>query len=117
MRTFQTNANNDLFIAPNGNLSIIVDAQGDPQAIAQCCKTAVQAQLGEMLYAADQGVPMMATAFNAYLPAQFEAAARSAIMSVQGVLRVTGFTVQRVGEAFTYSATIQTIYGQGTVNG
>lgn len=113
MRTFKVDSNNDMFLGPDGNLAIAVDAA----AIGQCCKTAVQAQLGEMLYQADQGMPMLATAFNNYLPTQFEAAARSVILLITGVLRVTAFEVQRSGEQFVYSATIQTIYGQAAVNG
>lgn len=113
MRTFTVDSNNDMFRGPDGNLSMSVDAN----AIGQCCKTAVQSQLGEMLYQADEGMPMRATAFDNYLPTQFEAAARSVILGVPGVLRVTAFTVQRTGEQFVYTATIQTIYGQAAVNG
>jgi hypothetical protein len=111
-KTFESNDRNDLVIGTDGNLSIVSGLR----AVALNCRSAMQAQRGEMLFAADRGIPTLGTVWNAYLPAQFEAAARVAIKRVAGVVAVTGFTIDRTGEAFGYTATIQTIYGETTAN-
>lgn len=112
-RTLETDADNDLVLDRSGSLSILTDLA----AIAANCRTAVQAQLGEMMFAADKGMPTFATAWNAYNPAQFEAAARVILAGVPGVLSVDGFTVARVGEVLRYTATIRTVYGGTVING
>jgi hypothetical protein len=103
----------DLVRGRDGNLAIATGAE----AVAHNCKTAMQAQLGEMQYAMDRGMPTIATARTNYRPAQFEAAARAILASVAGVRAVTSFTVAREGEALRYTAAVQTVYGEIAVNG
>jgi hypothetical protein len=112
-RTFATDSNNDLVLDRAGALTILVDIE----AVAADCRTAIQAQLGEMMFAVDQGMPMFATAWNDYNPAQFEAAARVIMLGVPGVLSVDAFAVERVGESLRYTATIRTAYGEAALNG
>lgn len=112
-QTLATGVNNDLVRHRDGNVSVLTGVA----AVADLCKTAVQAQLGEMMYAADKGMPTFATAWNDYNPVQFEAAARVIIQNVVDVLGVESFTVSRQGEALRYTAVIRTVYGEAVVNG
>ena len=70
-----------------------------------------------MIYAADSGMPTMATAFNTFNPKQFEAAARTIILATPDVTAVQSFTMYRDGNVLNYAAAITTIYGQATISG
>ncbi len=112
MRTFAINATNDLYLGHNGQLAIATDLQ----AVLHCCKTAMQAQLGEMQYEMQRGMPDFETAFNTYNPAQYEAAGRSTLTAVTGVVQVLSFSVTRHNGQLIYTATIQTVYGEGNIS-
>lgn len=111
MRTFGVNRDNDLFISGSGLLALSVDIQ----AVAEGAKQAMQAQLGEMLYAADRGIPTLATVWDRYNPVQFEAAARQTLLLVPNVTGVPVFTARREGDVLRYEATIQTLFGDVSV--
>lgn len=112
-RTIASNQDNDVFLDRLGNIAIATGAT----AVAMNCRTAIQAQLGEMLFAADKGMPTFETAWNNYNPLQFEAAARVILLGVPDVVAVEAFTVNRAGETLGYTATIRTIYGETPING
>jgi hypothetical protein len=112
-QTLATDERNDLVLDRIGRVMMLSGAD----AVAANCRTAIQAQRGEMQFAADKGMPTFATAWNRYRPVQFEAAARTIIRAVPGVLSVESFTVQRRGEILGYTAVIRTIYGGAVVNG
>ncbi|AAT37773.1 gp09 [Burkholderia phage BcepB1A] len=111
--TFAINKNGDTYLDGNGNITVLTGAD----AVGQNCVTAMRAQRAEMQYAMQDGMPMAATAFDSYNPVAFEAAARRVIKKVQGVTAITSFTVKRIENTLNYSATIQTIYGQTTIQG
>lgn len=104
---------NDLYLDAVGNLAMDDGAQ----AVAACCRSAIQAQRGEMQFALTDGMPTTETAWDRYSPAQFEAAARAIIRGVPDVLEVVAFTIERAGEALRYTATIRTVYGETVING
>lgn len=113
-RTIAVDANNDLFIGADGLLSLVDGLTATLQAAQQ----AAQTQLGEMLYAVDQGIPNFEAVWNgAPNLAQFEAYLRRAISAVDGVTGIQGLTVTARNNTLTYVATIQTIYGPGVLNG
>lgn len=112
-QTFATDPTNDIVLDRSGRLMMLNGAD----AVGANCKTAIQAQRGEMMFAADKGMPTFATAWNGYRPVQFEAAARAIIRAVPGVVSVDSFVARRVGEVLGYTAVIRTIYGGTTVNG
>lgn len=112
-QTIGINSDMDMILDANGNLVM----RTEQDAMADICKGAMQAQIGEMIFASDQGMPMMATAFRNYNPFQFEAAGRVTLLAVDGVLGVESFTVIRVGNTLEYTAVINTIYGLVTING
>ena len=113
-RTLTVNSNNDIFIALNGSLSV----SDGLVAVMQAAQQSAQTQLGEMVFAVDDGIPNFATVWNgAPNVSQFEAYLRSAITAVDGVTSVDSLTTKVEGGALSYAATIQTIYGPGVLNG
>jgi hypothetical protein len=112
---FAENANRDTYIDPTtGDQAIVIDAE----AVALLAKSRVEAQRGEMRYAANQGMPTFETAFNTFNPKQFEAAARTIILGTTGVTGIQSFTLQKNGNELDYVAVIQTVFGQtATITG
>lgn len=108
------NAAQDLFVGPDGALATTTDLA----AVMQAAQHAAQTLLGEMIYATDAGIPYFDVVWNGNPNlAQFEAYLRRAILAVEGVTRITDLSVTPAGNTLTYRATIQTVYGTGTLNG
>jgi hypothetical protein len=112
MISIAANSNNDIFATGLGSIGLVYDAE----AVAQNCKTAMQAQRGEMVYRINDGMPMRETAFDGFNAAQFEAAGRAVLLAVEGVQSVESFTVTRIDDRVVYSAVIATIYGAQAVS-
>lgn len=113
MRSFRVDDNNDMVLDSLGNFAFVDGLE----AIQQNCVTAMKAQLGEMVYAYDEGVPTMATVWDNFDPAQFEAAARQVLLSVVGVAGIRSFNVVQEDDVVTYSAVIISDVGETTVTG
>lgn len=113
-QSFALNNRNDLFIGADGRLAIATGLE----AVLFACQNAVQALLGEMPFDVDRGMPNFETIWNGSPNlAQFEAAARAMILSVDGVVAVQSFTVGIVGDVVQYAAVIETRFGTDTING
>lgn len=108
--TIAENENRDMYIGADGNVAFLSAAP----CIAQLTKSRVESQRGEMMYAADQGMPTRATAWDTFNPKQFEAAARSIISATPDVTGIQSLSLYAEDNDLKYSATINTIYG--TVN-
>lgn len=113
MFTLATDHNNDLFLTEAGNIAF----KRDILAVMQDCETAVKAQRGEMLFAADQGIPTREVVWNNTNIPKFRAAVISAILAVDGVQDITEFEAEVTGDVLRYRAVIKTIYGIGSING
>lgn len=113
-RTLAVNANNDLFLGADGNLALVTALE----AVLQTCEHVAKAQLGEMVLATSAGIPNFQTVWVG-VPnlSQFDAALLAALQSVPDVTRVTALTTSVSGGVLSYTATIQTIYGTGDING
>lgn len=111
-RTIAADAQNDLIVDATGSLSVPTGLA----AVASICRAAMQAQLGEMVFAQDRGMPTLETAWNRYNPAAFEAAGRRVLLAVPDVTGVDLFEVSREGERLRYTAVIRTIYGEARIN-
>lgn len=111
-RTIASNRDNDLVIDATGNLKLLTGLS----AVAADCRSAMQAQRGEMVLAQDRGLPTLATVWSKYTPAAFEAAARRALLRVPDVLAVESLTVQRDGPVVRYTAAIRTTYGSAVID-
>lgn len=114
MRMIASNEKNDIYIGADGNLAMATGVAG----VMQACAHAAKAQLGEMIYAIDKGVPNFQTVWkNTANVAQFESYLRTTLEEVQDVTEVKQLEVRVANNVLSYVATIQTIYGEGTVNG
>jgi hypothetical protein len=113
MITFTTDDAND-FLVSGRSLSL----SNGVLAISMVCKHAAKALLGEMMFAANQGMPYFQTVWvGAPTTAPFEAAFRDRIPQIDGVTGISELTTSQVGETMTYSATISTIYGEVSISG
>lgn len=114
MMTFAVNKNNDLYIDETGNLAIISGID----AVMQTCEQAAKTLRGEMLLEINRGIPMFETAFNG-VPnlIQYEAALRKIWREIPEVKDITNLDIRVSDNTLSYSATIQTVNGQGAVNG
>ena len=117
-QTFGVNENNDLFIGSDGNLSIV----SGQQAVLFACASAAKAQLGEMIYAVNQGIPnFQAVWVGTPNLQQFEAALRNTLLNVSGVVQVDSITFTQTntskGNILGYTAVIVTEYGETILNG
>lgn len=113
MITFETDFNNDLVIGDDGNLSLITAIK----AVSQTAEHYAYTLRGEMLFAADLGVPFFDVAFGATPNiAQFESFMRSRIMEVDEVVRINSLTATQVDDSLMYNAEIVTIYGVGNIS-
>lgn len=107
MNSLAVNANNDIYLDQDNNLAQVTGAR----AVAQNCATAMKAQFGEMIYAADNGLPTLETVWDDFDGERFEAASRATLMAVPDVVFVRTFEYSIDGDTLKYSATIQTVYG------
>lgn len=113
-RTLAVDDNNDIFVGVDGLLSIATARD----AVMQACAQAAKAQLGEMIYAVDQGLPNFEVVWNgAPNLSQYEAYLRRNIEAVADVISVDAVTITANAGVLSYIATIKTIYGPGLLNG
>ena len=110
-----TNDKNDIFLDQEGNISMISGID----AVLQACEHAAKAQLGEMIFSVNQGIPNFQTIWRGGEAniSQFDSALRTAILSVDGVIRITSLDISVSQNQLTYRAVINTIYGQVISNG
>ena len=112
----------DLYIDSTGSMAIATDQE----AVLEACQEAALTLLGEMVLNTDQGIPYL-TAVWVGVPNMglFEGALRSSWLAVPGVtgvpqlittyglLTIPNTTITTNG--VSYSATIETIFGTGTI--
>ena len=114
VQTLSVNANNDIYLDSDGNISISYDLQAVLQACAQAAKTL----LGEIFSNVNEGIPYSQTVWNG-VPnlQQFEAALRSAFLAVTNVVEVVSLITSQSGNQFRYTAVIRTTFGGGSLSG
>jgi len=110
-QTIAENENRDMFKGDDGNIAFFTGIN----CTAQLCKSRVESQRGEMIYAKDQGMPTRATAWDQFNPKAFQAAARTIMVNTPDVTQVTSFAMQKVNNDLQYQATIQTDDGNTAV--
>ncbi len=113
-KSFSINDVNDIYLDKNGNLAI----SDGLTALIEICKQYMQTILGELVLNTDQGLPYFQAVFTGVPNVQqFVAAGRAALLTVDGVIQVLSFDVTVSDKKLNYIAVIQTIYGEGVVNG
>lgn len=113
-RLLAVNSNNDIFVTGSNRLAIVTDLD----AVLQNCEHVMRAQLGEMIFARQRGIDYLNNVFNGnpnFLI--FESQARNAILSVSEVISISNFSAAIVNDRLEYSATIQTTFGVGAIDG
>lgn len=114
MRVIAADSNNDLYIGPDGSLAMATGLE----AVMQAAQQAAQTQLGEMMYAVDDGVPNFESIWNgAANVAQFEAYLRRTLLAVDHVAGISDLTITVGANKLSYTVTIETDYGPGALNG
>lgn len=114
MRVIAVDSNNDLYIGPDGSLALATALQ----AVMQAAQQAAQTQLGELIYATDQGVPNFSAVWNgAANVSQFEAFLRRTLLAVDHVTGISDLTITVADNRLSYAVTIETDYGPGALNG
>lgn len=103
-----TNANNDIYIGPDGNLAMVTGVT----AVQQDCEHALKAQLGEMIYSPAKGMPTFDDVWQSRNFIRWEAAARATLANINGVVKVVSFNVTVSADTFSYVAQIETVYSQ-----
>lgn len=102
-----TSDTNDIFIGPDGNLSILSGID----AVEAACATATKAQLGEMVFATDTGIPNFQVLWVGTPDyGIWKAAILSTLQSVSGVTQVNSLTLSVSGSVVSYTAQILTQY-------
>lgn len=114
MNTLKLDNNGDLCLCKKDNLAILTDLK----AIIQTCENYVKATLNEMIFNYNNGVPYFQTVFSANVNIPlFENSIKNRLLQVDGVEKVLKVEAKQESETLSYIAYIQTIYGQGVVNG
>ena len=111
-------AYNDLYLDSDGNISVSYDLQADLEQCAQASKTL----LGELIFNTNIGIPyQQAIWIGVPNVQQFNAALRSAFLSIPDVVEVISLLIIQNDakdiNTLNYQAIINTIYGQGEING
>jgi hypothetical protein len=109
--TILVDENNDIYVDSSGNLAV----GSGLTALIQICQAYLEAQLREMVYQYNQGMPTMDDVFQGNNIKGYIAAGRQRLMSITGVVNVASFTAQRVNNQLQYTAEILTIYSQSLV--
>lgn len=106
------NANRDLYVGPNNQLVLLTDLD----ATLQACASVIETQRGEVQYDTSRGVPTSQTLW-AGIPnhQRFRYYALDALRGISGVREVKQFATENAGGDFTYTATIETVFGTGTI--
>lgn len=114
MKTFSVDSQTSDLQTQNGFLVIATGRD----CIAQQCSQAMRTILGEMLYAADKGIPYFQVVWTGSPNLlAFEAAARAALLAVPGVLFVNSFSARIAANELIYSVELSTTDGTVTING
>lgn len=114
MRTLLSDSNNDIALAPSGNVHAVTGSA----AVEQVAKHHMLTRRDEMIHAMEQGIPFDLIVWGASPNiAQFEAAGRARLLQVPGVIEVVEFTAQQVGDTLDYVATIRTEFGEVSLGG
>ena len=108
MKTLSVNSNNDIHIS-NGS---IVMSDG-LRALAYTAEQNVKTLLGELVFDTTAGVDYFGVAWNGKPNVtQLENYIRTQILNTDGVTNIQSLTVFAQSDNFSYTAVIETIYGE-----
>lgn len=113
-QTLGTNSLNDIYLGTDGNLVVLKGID----AVLGACATVSKSQLGEMVLAKNAGIPNFQSIWVG-VPnyAIWEQYLRTALENVNGVVQVVSLVLSVLNNTLSYTATIQTEFGTGILNG
>ncbi len=111
MKTLSSNDLNDIYLGTDGNLSVSTGLQ----ACLESCRRAAQVRLGELPYAQSRGAPFFQIMEDKNL-SLYEMYITNMARSVPGVTGVESVEFSIDEDNLNYTATINTIYGTGTIS-
>lgn len=111
MRTLATNAQRDIFLGLDGNVSVVTDLD----ACLESCKRAGMVRLGELPYAQTRGAPFLEIMESLDL-SLYEFYVRQILLTVPGVTSVQSVEFSLANQRIDYTAQINTIYGTGSIS-
>jgi len=114
MTTFAVNEKNDIYLGNDGNMVI---TETSIEATLQVCEHYAKAQRGEMVYQIQEGVPYSQTAFDDLNINQFRGQLGQQLLRVMDVVEIESLEVTQNSEVLEYTALIQTVFGEGELNG
>ena len=114
MLTLATNENNDLYVDASGNLGV----SNDIYALSNVIKNKALTTLGEPQYNQQNGIPYFETIFTDTPSIDlYQAKLINDIENTENVERVVSFNYTDNNGILNYTVTIQTAYGDITLNG
>jgi len=113
MKTIEVNDSGDRVVV-NGVFSYLYDIN----ALMQTCEQVMRQQFKELQYDQTKGIEYFNNVFNGNQNLQlFESQARQQLLNISGVNSIQSFTYSQSNNKLSYTATIKTIYGTGSING
>ena len=111
MRAFKRDSNND-FTLSNKDIAMV----NDLQSVMTNCESAVQTLLFEQLYNYENGLPNFELIWNGNPNLrQYEVALRSALLKVDGELKIISLNAKMENNILSYKAVIETQFGLGKI--
>lgn len=114
MQTIAINSNNDIYLDSSGNLAIKTDIE----ALGDILVNKSQTNQGELLYNSESGIDFFNTVFSspAY-PDLFQNQLLNQLENTEGVERISNYQAKQENNTYSYTANIQTQYGEVILNG
>lgn len=112
MKTVKVDSNGDR-VTKNGLFVYLYDID----ALTQTCEQTMKTQVNQLQYDQTKGIEYFNNVFTGNANLQlFEAQAREQLLNLDGVTSITSFTYSQTDNELSYTATINTIYGDITIN-
>lgn len=115
------NSNNDLYMDNTNNIAVFSGQTSNANgqiAVAQACQTACLAQLSEMIFFTQSGMPSLQSVFigtpNFSL---YSSALVAQIENINGINSIDSVVISSDNGKMSYAVQIETIYGSMTING
>ena len=113
MKTIKVDSSGDR-VTKNGSFVYLYNQD----AVIQTCEQVMKQQLKELQYDQTKGIEYFGNVFTGNANLQlFESQAREQLLNFDGVDGIASLTYSQTDNKLSYTATISTIYGSGTING
>ena len=114
MKTIAINKENDIYLDANGNLAIKTDLE----ALGDILINKSETNKGELLFNQPKGIDFFNTIFsNPAYPSLFQNQLLNQLENTQSVIQINDFTAKTAKDVYSYTANIQSEYGELTLNG